>query len=441
MKKRLLVSSELFLSAFAILAAAGTYFCMYAFRKPVTAFTFDEIELTIAGVNLLNIAFKDILIIAQILGYTISKFYGIKFVSESLKGNRAKSILLLILVSFLALIAFNFIKNPLGKLIAIFFNGLPLGMIWGLVFAYLEGRKLTDLMGAGLSVSFIFASGFMKTIAKTIQNQWDVSSFAVPYIVASLFIIPLVFFVWMLEQIPEPTVEDVALRTNRRPMFKPERTAFVNKYKIGIVLSIVLYVFLSLLRSIRDDYAADIWKALSMDGDASIFMRTETPIGLIMLLLVGSMFLIRNNRKALLLNYFLVFVGFGICLLATLSFELQLISPFYWMVFVGVGLYMGYIPFNCIIFERMVATSKTPGTAGFLIYLADAWAYAALVLSLAYKNIAQVQSLDWSLIFKWMVYLLGGLGFVLALVVLCYFKDKTASSETEEVLLTPLNHQ
>lgn len=338
MKKYLAKSNDILLSCFAITAAAGTYFCMYAFRKPITAFTFDGVSLGLG----LNIAFKDALIISQILGYTISKFYGIKFVSETLKGSRAKSILLLILFSFLALVCFSQIENPKGRLIAIFFNGLPLGMIWGLVFAYLEGRKLTDLMGAGLSVSFIFASGIMKSIAKAIESNWDISTFSVPYIVALIFIIPLVFFVWMLEQIPDPTAEDIALRTDRKPMMKEERKSFVQKYKFGIILSVIVYVFLSLLRSIRDDYAADIWKALNMDGDASIFMKTETPIGMFMLLIVGSMFLIRNNRKALLYNYALVFVGFLLCLLATICFELAWISPFHWMIFVGLGLYLGY---------------------------------------------------------------------------------------------------
>lgn len=437
MKKYLAKSNDILLSCFAITAAAGTYFCMYAFRKPITAFTFDGVSLGLG----LNIAFKDALIISQILGYTISKFYGIKFVSETLKGSRAKSILLLILFSFLALVCFSQIENPIGRLIAIFFNGLPLGMIWGLVFAYLEGRKLTDLMGAGLSVSFIFASGIMKSIAKAIESNWDISTFSVPYIVALIFIIPLVFFVWMLEQIPDPTAEDIALRTDRKPMMKEERKSFVQKYKFGIILSVIVYVFLSLLRSIRDDYAADIWKALNMDGDASIFMKTETPIGMFMLLIVGSMFLIRNNRKALLYNYALVFVGFLLCLLATICFELAWISPFHWMIFVGLGLYLGYIPFNCIIFERMVAAFKTPGTAGFLIYLADAWAYAAVVLSLIYKNIANIESLDWSIIFKWMVYLLCGLGLLFSFFSILYFRKKTKAIEREVSPSIPISYQ
>jgi len=31
---------------------------------------------------------------------------------------------------------------------ALFFNGLPLGMIWGLVFGYMEGRRTSEALGA-----------------------------------------------------------------------------------------------------------------------------------------------------------------------------------------------------------------------------------------------------------------------------------------------------
>jgi hypothetical protein len=31
-----------------------------------------------------------------------------------------------------------------------------LGMLWGVVFSYVEGRKTTDFIGAALAVSFIF---------------------------------------------------------------------------------------------------------------------------------------------------------------------------------------------------------------------------------------------------------------------------------------------
>ena len=71
------------------IAAFGTYFCMYAFRKPFAAGTYDG--LSFGGIN-----FKILLIISQVAGYTLSKFIGIKVISEMSKSNRIFMLLVLI---------------------------------------------------------------------------------------------------------------------------------------------------------------------------------------------------------------------------------------------------------------------------------------------------------------------------------------------------------
>jgi hypothetical protein len=52
---------------YAIIAAFSTYSCMYAFRKPFTVATFE-------GISYWGMDYKTILIIAQVLGYMLSKF-------------------------------------------------------------------------------------------------------------------------------------------------------------------------------------------------------------------------------------------------------------------------------------------------------------------------------------------------------------------------------
>ncbi|MFX8554498.1 DUF5690 family protein, partial [Acinetobacter baumannii] len=76
------------------------------------------------------------------------------------------TILFLLFAAWLTLFCFAVVPVPYN-FIFMFLNGLPLGMIWGLVFSYLEGRTFTDLMGAILATSFIFASGFAKFVGKT----------------------------------------------------------------------------------------------------------------------------------------------------------------------------------------------------------------------------------------------------------------------------------
>src|SRR3984885_2624567 len=85
------------LSVMAAVSAFGTYTSMYAFRKAFAAGTFT-------GEQYFHIDYKVWLVIAQLIGYTLSKVYGIKFISELKPGQRAKYILLLIGIAWLALL-------------------------------------------------------------------------------------------------------------------------------------------------------------------------------------------------------------------------------------------------------------------------------------------------------------------------------------------------
>src|SRR5690606_39101204 len=90
------------INALAISAAFSTYFCMYAFRKPLSAGTFEGIVPWGAGVQL-----KTAFLIAQILGYTCSKYLGTRVLSELDQEKRPHTIVGLITASWVALLAFG----------------------------------------------------------------------------------------------------------------------------------------------------------------------------------------------------------------------------------------------------------------------------------------------------------------------------------------------
>ena len=48
-------------------------------------------------------------------------------------------------------------------------------------------------------------------------------------------------------------------------------------------------------------------------------------------------------------------------------FQAHLLSTLAWMILSGAGLYMGYTPFNAMLFDRLVAFSGRVANAGFLI--------------------------------------------------------------------------
>jgi len=136
-------------TAFAGLAGFAAYFSMYAFRKPFTVAIFEAVPGRHFALD-----YKIALVLAQVAGYAVSKLIGVKLIAEIPPGRRAAAIIKLIFLSWLALLLFAVVPAP-WNVFAMFLNGLPLGLIWGLVFGYMEGRRTSEVLGAILCASFI----------------------------------------------------------------------------------------------------------------------------------------------------------------------------------------------------------------------------------------------------------------------------------------------
>jgi hypothetical protein len=205
------------MTMWSIVAAFGTYFSMYGFRVPFKAGAYDY-QYHLSATWMLDE--KSVFVIAQVLGYTISKFIGIKVVSELAPERRAIAILALIGFSQLALIGFGAVSRP-WNIFFIFLNGLPLGMVFGLVLGFLEGRQTTELLAAGLCASFILADGIMKSVGQSLIGYCGEAW--MPAFAGSVFVIPLLLFVWMLTQIPRPSHADESHRQTRTVMNRSDR--------------------------------------------------------------------------------------------------------------------------------------------------------------------------------------------------------------------------
>jgi hypothetical protein len=374
-------------SLFAGTAAFSTYFAMYAFRKPFTAATFEDV----AGWDF-TLDYKVALVIAQVLGYALSKVIGIKVISEMGHDRRALAIVGLIGLSWLALIGFALAPAP-WNVAALFLNGLPLGLIWGLVFSYVEGRRTSEVLGAILCASFILSSGVVKSVGKALLNV-GVPDLWMPAAAGLAFMPLLLVSVLALSRIPPPDAADEAARVRRGPMDGPTRAAFLRAYGPGVVLLVVAYVLFTAVRDLRDNFAAEIWTALGFGETAAIFTASELPVAVIALGSLAAIMLVRDNLRALLVIHGIVMLGAGLLGGATLAFQFDLISPVVWMILSGAGLYMAYTPFNAMLFDRMIAATGQVGTAGFLIYLADASGYVGSVALLLVRNFG-VAEMNW----------------------------------------------
>ncbi len=419
LKLRLKRSPIILTSVFAALAAFCTYSCMYAFRKPFTAATFS-------GLTYLGIDLKILFVIAQLIGYTISKFMGIRLVSEMKHRYRALSIIGLISFAGLMLVLFALTPAPFNILF-MFLNGIPLGMVWGLVISYIEGRRSSEFMGSVLAISFIFSSGFVKSAGKWLINDVGVTEFWMPAATGALFLLPMILFVLLLEQIPAPTAEDKAMRSERLPMTKTERKEFITHFLPGIIVLVLVYALLSIIRDFRDNFVADIWKELGFN-DASIFTSTETPISLAILLSMSLLMVVRNNFRALQISHYMVMVGFAIVGVATFGYTQHYIDAKSWMILNGLGLYLGYIPFNVVFFERLIAAARKPANVGFLIYIADSFGYLGSICVLLFKNFGTSQ-MSYGSFFTQALYIVSVAGIVLTMFSFVYFSRKISKEQ------------
>lgn len=411
---------------------------MYAFRKPFAAATYEGEAVGLMGVEF---ELKTLFVVAQVLGYALSKYLGIRVCSQTERRWRFPLLIGLIFAAEVALIVFAMAHADAVWLRAasLFANGLPLGMVWGTVVLYLEGRRASEVLMIGLSCSFIVASGVVKDVGRALLAGADLPlpllgslgldlpnplpatpEYWMPAVTGALFLPPLLLSAWFLDQTPEPTVEDKAERVERKPMGRAERSAFLRRYAIGVLAAVTAYVALTAFRDYRDTYAVELFTELGYDYESNrnVVSQAELLVAFGVMAILSQLFRIRENHRALVATY--AIMGFGLLLTggATLLLDSGSLSGFWWMTLVGLGGYLAYVPFNSVLFDRIIATTGFAGTAVFGIYLADAAGYSGTVVLLLGKDALLGETSPLAVV-RMLSFLLATVG-VAALAVSCF---------------------
>ncbi len=406
-----------------IVASFGAYFCMYAFRKPFNTGLYADLELW-------GIGYKTVLIISQVLGYMLSKFIGIKVIAELRQSSRAKLIIGLIVVAEVALLCFGWVPYPYN-FIFLFINGLPLGMVYGVVFSFLEGRRFTELIAMGLSISVIVASGILKTIYLEVHALVPaVTEFWMPFLMGLIFLPFFLLFVWMLTRIPDPSPEDVALRAERIPMTSEDKWKALRQFGVPVLCFVVCYSLLATVRDFRDNFSIEIWNEIDKGWSSTVLSSTEMISGAIVLVVIGSLSFVQSNRLGFRLTNIIIFTGFLIAGVASLLFELRLMGPFYWMVLIGIGMFLAYTAIQTVVFERMIALFQMKANVGFFIYLCDSIGYLGSVGLLLYKEFYR-SDIYWSKVLIHFVYVQTVVGLALLGVSQWYFYRRARNLKRE----------
>ena len=424
--------SELLLILWAGGAALLSYSLVYALRKPYTAASFE-------GLTFFGSDYKVAVTTIQILGYVIAKFFGIKIISELKRENRFRFFAGSAVLAELALVGFGLLDAPYN-VIAMFVNGLSLGCMWGVIFSFIEGRKVTDILASLLGVSMVFSSGVAKSFGLFAMNDLHIDAFWMPAVIGGFALPLLVLMGYLLKRLPHPTAEDIALRNERVTLDAQGRKALFLKYAPILSLLFIGNFMLLVLRDIKEDFLVNI---LDMSGQSSwLFARIDTIVTLIILGLFTLFIFFRSNIKALLTLMVLVIAGCLTMTYVSYHYDTLPLSPVTWLFVQSLSLYIAYLTFQTIFFDRFIACFRIKGNVGFFIALIDFIGYMGTVTLLSTKEMLNID-LEWFALFNHIACAVGALCTVCFSIaaVLIYKKYKATFGTTSTGQTTYLTMQ
>ena len=344
-------------------AALLSYSLVYALRKPFTAAEFN-------GLDFFGMDYKTATSIVQIAGYFLAKLIGIKVISELKRENRLRFIILSVALAEASLVLFGCLPRPFN-VFALFFNGLSLGCMWGVIFSFLEGRRVTDLLAS---------------IGLWVMDGLHINEFWMPAFIGA-FAFPLLSLLgWLMTRMPQPTEADKALRTERVTMDGEARRRVFRSYMPVLTLLFAATLFITVLQDIKEDFLVKIIDVEAAGLSSWAFAKVDATVTLIILGLFALLSMVRSHVRALLLLLGLVTAGTLTLSFVAFHYDTLQLPPMLWLFLQSLSLYTVYLSFQTLFFERFIACFRIRGNVGFFIITLDFIGYAGTVLVLVVKE-------------------------------------------------------
>jgi MFS family permease len=372
-----------------IIWAGGTallsYSLVYALRKPYTAAAF-------AGYEVFDMDYKVAVTIVQIIGYAISKFMGIKLISELRPKHRLRFILSSVIMAEVSLVLFGLTPMPYN-IIGMFLNGLSLGCMWGVIFSFLEGRRVTDVLVSLMGVSMVISSGTAKSVGLFVMNTLHVDEFWMPALIGAVALPLLGLTGVVLNRLPQPNAGDVACRTKREPLNGIQRWALFRNFMPFLTLLLIANVALVILRDIKEDFLVNI---VDVSRYSSwLFAQIDSVVTIVILAIFGFMVYIRSNLKVLTVLFVLIVISMICMTVLSFGYERLQLDTVTWLFTQSLCLYLAFLTFQTIFFDRFIACFKIRGNVGFFIALNDFLGYTGTILALVGKELFSPE-IDWT---------------------------------------------
>ena len=383
-----------------VLWAGGTallsYSLVYALRKPFTAAEFEGMQ--VAGMD-----YKIAVSVVQLLGYVTAKLMGIKYISELKPESRLKFVINSAALSEISLLVFGLFPAPYN-IAALFFNGLSLGCMWGVIFSFLEGRRTTDILASIMGVSMALSSGVAKSMGLYAINSLHVSEFWMPALIGA-FAFPLLCVLgWTMTKFPKPTEADIASRSVRVTLDGRQRWVLFRKFMPVLLMLFAANLLLTVQRDVKEDFIVGIIDVSTVSSWA--FAQIDSIATLVLLAVFALLATTYNHLKVLCVLLVLSIAGMGTLAFVAANFERMQLPVNVWLFLQSLCLDMAYLSFQTIFFERFIACFKIRGNVGFFIITIDFVGYMGTLALLVFKEVC-ASHVDWALFYNQMSVYIG----------------------------------
>ena len=373
-----------------------SYSLVYALRKPFTAAEFEGMQ--VAGMD-----YKIAVSVVQLLGYVTAKLMGIKYISELKPESRLKFVINSAALSEISLLVFGLFPAPYN-IAALFFNGLSLGCMWGVIFSFLEGRRTTDILASIMGVSMALSSGVAKSMGLYAINSLHVSEFWMPALIGA-FAFPLLCVLgWTMTKFPKPTEADIASRSVRVTLDGRQRWALFRKFMPVLLMLFAANLLLTVQRDVKEDFIVCIIDVSTVSSWA--FAQIDSIATLVLLAVFALLATTYNHLKVLCVLLVLSIAGMGTLAFVAANFERMQLPVNVWLFLQSLCLDMAYLSFQTIFFERFIACFKIRGNVGFFIITIDFVGYMGTLALLVFKE-ACASHVDWALFYNQMSVYIG----------------------------------
>ena len=258
--------------------------------------------------------------------------------------------------------------------------------MWGVIFSFLEGRRVTDLLASLFGLSIAVSSGTAKSIGLFVVDTLHVSEFWMPALIGAVALPLLAGLGYILDHLPKPTAEDKALRVERVTLDKQQRWNLFRSFAPVLTLLFFANLFLTVLQDVKEDFLVKIIDVNAAGLSPWVFAKVDGVVTLIILAIFATLAVMKSHIKVL--SVLLTLVIAGAITLSTVAFNyhtLQL-SPLVWLFIQSLCLYFSYLSFQTIFFDRFIACFRIKGNVGFFIAMVDSIGYTGTVVVLVVKE-------------------------------------------------------